>query len=65
MKRKTMTGEQDHSVSARQAMEKYYALRRSGKVVASRQYTNGGHGMPTTTIEKMKNYHRSILEWMI
>lgn len=50
MKGKTMTGEPDHNVPARQAMEMYYALRRLGKEVVWVSYTNGGHGMPTSTI---------------
>ncbi len=58
-----MTGEQDHNVPARQAMEMYYALRRLGKEVAWVSYTNGGHGMPTTTIEEVKDYHQRILSW--
>ena len=58
-----MTGEQDHNVPARQAMEMYYALRRLGKEVAWVSYTNGGHGMPTSTIEEVKDYHQRILDW--
>jgi dipeptidyl aminopeptidase/acylaminoacyl peptidase len=58
-----MTGEQDHNVPPRQAMEMYYALRRLGKEVAWVSYTNGGHGMPTTTVEEVRDYHRRILSW--
>ena len=58
-----MTGEQDHNVPARQAMEMYYALRRLGKEVAWVSYTNGGHGMPTSTIEEVTDYHQRILNW--
>jgi dipeptidyl aminopeptidase/acylaminoacyl peptidase len=58
-----MSGEQDHNVPARQAMEMYYALRRLGKEVAWVSYTNGGHGMPTSTIEEVKDYHQRILDW--
>jgi dipeptidyl aminopeptidase/acylaminoacyl peptidase len=58
-----MTGEQDSNVPARQAMEMYFALRRLGKDVAWVQYTNGGHGMPTSTIEEVKDYHKQILNW--
>jgi len=58
-----MTGEQDHNVPARQAMEMYYALRRLGKEVAWVSYTNGGHGMPTTTVEEVKDYHQRIISW--
>ncbi len=58
-----MTGEQDHNVPARQAMEMYYALRRLGKEVAWVSYTNGGHGMPTSTIEEVRDYHQRIVSW--
>jgi dipeptidyl aminopeptidase/acylaminoacyl peptidase len=58
-----MTGEQDHNVPARQAMEMYYALRRLGKEVEWVSYINGGHGMPTTSVEEVKDYHKRILAW--
>jgi dipeptidyl aminopeptidase/acylaminoacyl peptidase len=58
-----MTGEQDHNVPARQAMEMYYALRRLGKEVEWVSYTNGGHGMPTTTVDEVKDYHARIIKW--
>jgi dipeptidyl aminopeptidase/acylaminoacyl peptidase len=58
-----ITGEQDHNVPARQAMEMYYALRRLGKKVEWVNYTNGGHGMPTTTVDEVKDYHRRIVQW--
>ncbi len=58
-----ITGEQDHNVPARQAMEMYYALRRLGKEVEWVNYLNGGHGMPTTTVEEIKDYHNRILAW--
>ncbi len=58
-----MTGEQDHNVPAQQSMEMYYALRRLGKEVEWVSYTNGGHGMPTTTIEEVKDYHKRIIGW--
>lgn len=58
-----ITGEQDHNVPARQAMEMYYALRRLGKEVEWVQYVDGGHGMPTTTEEEVRDYHRRILDW--
>lgn len=58
-----MTGEQDHNVPARQAMEMYYALRRLGKKVEWVNYLNGGHGMPTSTIEEVRDYHKRILDW--
>ncbi|MFN0108590.1 MAG: hypothetical protein ACKVZH_07015 [Blastocatellia bacterium] len=25
-------------------------------------YTNGGHGMPTSTVEEVKDYHQRILD---
>jgi dipeptidyl aminopeptidase/acylaminoacyl peptidase len=58
-----MTGEQDHNVPARQAMEMYYALRRLGKEVEWVSYVNGGHGMPTSTVEEVKDYHNRIIGW--
>ncbi len=58
-----MTGEQDHNVPARQAMEMYYAMRRLGKEVAWVQYTNGGHGMPTGNADEVRDYHKRILDW--
>jgi dipeptidyl aminopeptidase/acylaminoacyl peptidase len=58
-----MCGEQDHNVPPRQLMEMYYALRRLGKDVAWVSYTNGGHGMPTSTVEEVRDYHRRILDW--
>ncbi len=58
-----MTGELDSNVPARQAMEMYFALRRLDKEVAWVQYTRGGHGMPTTTIDEVKDYHERILDW--
>ena len=58
-----MTGELDSNVPARQAMEMYYALRRLDREVAWVQYTRGGHGMPTTSIDEVRDYHRRILDW--
>ena len=58
-----MSGEQDHNVPARQLMEMYYALRRLNKEVEWVSYINGGHGMPTTTIEEVKDYHQRIIGW--
>ena len=58
-----ITGEQDHNVPARQAMEMYYALRRLNKEVAWVNYTNGGHGMPTTTEDEVRDYVKRILDW--
>lgn len=58
-----MCGEQDHNVPPRQLMEMYYALRRLGKEVEWVSYTNGGHGMPTTTVDEVKDYHKRIISW--
>ncbi|MEO8026231.1 MAG: prolyl oligopeptidase family serine peptidase [Bryobacteraceae bacterium] len=58
-----MTGEQDHNVPARQAMEMYYALRRLGREVSWVQYTHGGHGMPTGNADEVRDYHQRILDW--
>ncbi|HYP25642.1 MAG TPA: prolyl oligopeptidase family serine peptidase [Blastocatellia bacterium] len=58
-----ITGDQDHNVPARQAMEMYYALRRLGKEVEWVNYMNGGHGMPTSSVEEVKDYHRRIIAW--
>jgi len=58
-----MCGEQDHNVPPRQLMEMYYALRRLNKEVEWVSYTNGGHGMPTTTIDEVKDYHKRIIAW--
>jgi dipeptidyl aminopeptidase/acylaminoacyl peptidase len=41
----------------------FYALRRLGKRVEWISYVNGGHGMPTATIEETIDYHRRILDW--
>ena len=59
-----VTGEQDPNVPARQAMEMYYALRRLGKEVEWVSYTNGGHGMPTSTVDEVKDYHARIIQWL-
>lgn len=56
-------GEQDHNVPFRQSMEMYYALRRLGKEVKWVAYTRGGHGMPTSTVDEVYDYHRQILGW--
>jgi dipeptidyl aminopeptidase/acylaminoacyl peptidase len=58
-----ISGELDSNVPARQAMEMYYALRRLDKEVAWVQYMRGGHGMPTTTVEEVQDYHKRILDW--
>jgi len=58
-----MHGEQDHNVPFRQSMEMYYALRRLGKDVKWVAYTHGGHGMPTSTVDEVYDYHRQIVGW--
>ncbi len=58
-----MSGEQDHNVPATQSMEMFYALRRLDKEVEWVSYINGGHGMPTNTIEEIKDYHKRIIDW--
>ena len=58
-----MSGEQDHNVPPRQLMEMYYALRRLDKEVEWVSYTNGGHGMPTTTVDEVRDYHKRIISW--
>ena len=58
-----MCGEQNHKVPPRQLMEMYYAVRRLAKEVEWVSYTNGGHGMPTTTVEEVKDYHKRIIGW--
>jgi dipeptidyl aminopeptidase/acylaminoacyl peptidase len=57
------TGEADSNVPPRQAMEMYFALRRLGKEVGWASYVNGGHGMPTTTVDEVKDFHNRILSW--
>jgi dipeptidyl aminopeptidase/acylaminoacyl peptidase len=58
-----MTGQQDHNVPERTTMEMYYALRRLGRDVEWVSYINGGHGMPTSTVAEVVDYHARILEW--
>jgi dipeptidyl aminopeptidase/acylaminoacyl peptidase len=58
-----MTGQQDHNVPERTTMEMYYALRRLGREVEWVSYINGGHGMPTATVEEVVDYHNRILGW--
>jgi dipeptidyl aminopeptidase/acylaminoacyl peptidase len=58
-----MTGQQDHNVPERTTMEMYYALRRLGREVEWVSYINGGHGMPTSTLEEVVDYHDRIVGW--
>ncbi|MGD2153718.1 MAG: prolyl oligopeptidase family serine peptidase, partial [Gemmatimonadales bacterium] len=58
-----ITGEQDHNVPARTTMEMFYALRRLGKTVEWVNYIDGGHGMPTMSVEMVKDYYQRIIDW--
>jgi dipeptidyl aminopeptidase/acylaminoacyl peptidase len=58
-----MTGQQDHNVTERTTMEMYYALRRLGAETEWVSYINGGHGMPTSTLEEVADYHQRIIDW--
>ena len=56
-------GEEDSNVPPRQLMEMYYAMRRLDKEVEWVSYTYGGHGMPTSTVEEVKDFHQRIIGW--
>jgi dipeptidyl aminopeptidase/acylaminoacyl peptidase len=58
-----MTGQQDHNVPERTTMEMFYALRRLGRDVEWVSYVDGGHGMPTSTVAEVIDYHERILGW--
>jgi dipeptidyl aminopeptidase/acylaminoacyl peptidase len=58
-----MTGQQDHNVPERTTSEMFYALRRLGKRVEWVSYINGGHGMPSSTVDEVIDYHQRILSW--
>jgi len=58
-----MTGQQDHNVPERTTSEMFYALRRLGKRVEWVSYVNGGHGMPSSTVDEVVDYHARILGW--
>jgi dipeptidyl aminopeptidase/acylaminoacyl peptidase len=58
-----VTGAQDHNVPERTTMEMFYALRRLGREVEWVSYVNGGHGMPTSTVAEVVDYHQRILAW--
>jgi dipeptidyl aminopeptidase/acylaminoacyl peptidase len=58
-----LTGGQDHNVPELNEREMYYALRRLGKTVMWVSYTNGGHGVPSTTESDFTDYHQRILDW--
>ncbi|AMW04256.1 hypothetical protein GEMMAAP_04175 [Gemmatimonas phototrophica] len=58
-----MTGEQDHNVPAINTREMYYALRRLGKEVTWVTYTNGGHGVPLSSMDDWTDFHTRLLGW--
>lgn len=58
-----LTGHQDPNVPERTTSEMFYALRRLGRRVEWVSYTNGGHGMPTTTEADLRDFHQRILGW--
>ena len=58
-----MTGHQDPNVPERTTDEMFYALRRLGKTVEWVSYSDGGHGMPTSTVQEVIDYHQRILGW--
>ncbi|NIN72230.1 MAG: prolyl oligopeptidase family serine peptidase [Gemmatimonadetes bacterium] len=58
-----ITGKQDHNVPARTTMEMFYALRRLGKTVEWVNYIDGGHGMPTMSVEMVEDYYQRIIDW--
>ena len=58
-----LTGDQDHNVPGRQAMEMFYALRRLGQTVEWVNYINGGHGTPTSEVGEVHDYYQRILGW--
>jgi dipeptidyl aminopeptidase/acylaminoacyl peptidase len=58
-----MTGQQDHNVPERTTSEMFYALRRLGRTVEWVSYVDGGHGMPTTTVEAVVDFHERVLGW--
>jgi dipeptidyl aminopeptidase/acylaminoacyl peptidase len=58
-----ITGQQDHNVTERTTSEMFYALRRLGRTVEWVSYINGGHGMPTSTVDEVHDYHRRLLGW--
>ena len=58
-----LTGDQDHNVPAGNTREMYYALRRLGRTVEWVNYLNGGHGVPTATVEEFTDFHRRVVAW--
>jgi dipeptidyl aminopeptidase/acylaminoacyl peptidase len=58
-----ITGQQDHNVPERTTSEMFYALRRLGREVEWVSYIDGGHGMPTSSVAEVIDYHSRILGW--
>jgi dipeptidyl aminopeptidase/acylaminoacyl peptidase len=58
-----LTGEQDHNVPAINTREMYYALRRLGKTVTWVTYANGGHGVPSSSLEDWTDFHTRVVGW--
>ena len=58
-----LTGGEDHNVPALNTREMYYALRRLGKPVVWVNYTNGGHGAPTTTETEFTDFYQRMIDW--
>ena len=58
-----LTGGMDHNVPAINTREMYYALRRLGKPVVWVNYTNGGHGAPTTTELEFTDFYQRMIDW--
>ena len=58
-----LTGGMDHNVPAINTREMYYALRRLGKPVVWVNYTNGGHGVPSTTESDFTDFYQRMFDW--
>jgi dipeptidyl aminopeptidase/acylaminoacyl peptidase len=58
-----LTGGMDHNVPAINTREMYYALRRLGKPVVWVNYTNGGHGVPSTTEMEFTDFYQRMFDW--
>jgi dienelactone hydrolase len=58
-----LTGGMDHNVPAINTREMYYALRRLGKPVVWVNYTNGGHGVPSTTETEFTDFYQRMFDW--
>lgn len=58
-----LTGREDHNVPERTTSEMFYALRRLGQRVEWVSYSDGGHGMPTSTEAEVRDFHARVLGW--